>query len=96
MHELNQKLRAIQKGLSYEERVRLGIALMVLGELGSDKFYQKKETVMRPLIKAGIVRPIPVRWQKEEGWYEPASLEIRNLLVRGTINKMDGYFSLPE
>ncbi|MDE2021632.1 MAG: hypothetical protein KGI71_01765 [Patescibacteria group bacterium] len=79
MGNLNRKLREIQEKIPYEERFRLSIDLVVLGELGSEKFYKEDAEVMKSLVRAGIIRRIPVRRQKEKGWYEPASAEVGRL-----------------
>ncbi len=96
MRTISKKLREIQEGLSYDERFSLSITLVVLGDLGMEKFYQRDRTTVDKLVKAGIIKPVPQYRHDDKGWYEPATAEIGSLLVCGSINKEDGYLVLPE
>ena len=93
---IGKKLREIQSGMSYDDRYRLSIELIVLGDLSMDRLYQRDRGVIGKLVKAGIVKKVPELQRSDKGWYMPATPEIGNLLVCGAVDKESGYLILPE
>ncbi len=93
---IGKKLREIQSGMSYDDRYRLSIELIVLGDISMDRLYQRDPAVIHKLVKAGIIKEVSRRERLDKGWYAPATPEIGNLLVCGSVNKENGYLILPE
>lgn len=92
---IGRKLREIQSGMSYDDRYRLSIELIVLGDLSMDRFYHRDRAVINKLVRAGIIKEVSRRERLDKGWYAPATPEVGNLLVRGSVDKENGYLILP-